>query len=264
MFGGPSGRVEPAADGGDRGGESSGSDIPPGGGAGAPAPDPESAAAAADNKVLHNRTKKRGGKRERRRIAGIERAIARGEELVPTQALGRHGYTHFPDAADEEYVTYRPTPPPVRGGDAPPAGGAASSGLTPLAEGETEDIATLAYQLILARQAPRSSAAPKPSTAPKSSTAPKPTAARSDGLEEAQEQVIIAASAAEATAPPPKAHGVVLDRRGEPVPPQPSRPPPRPSRRPSASRSREPPTVWSDSAPRGSTGQEHPSDPRRA
>ena len=44
------------ADGNDRGGESSGSDIPPGGGAGAPAPDPESAAAAADNKVLHNRT----------------------------------------------------------------------------------------------------------------------------------------------------------------------------------------------------------------
>ena len=175
MFSGPSGFTGLVADGNDRGGESSGSELPPGSGAGAPDPDPESATTAADNKVLHNRTKKRGGKRERRRIAGIERAIARGEELVPTQALGRHGYTHFPDAADEEYVTHRPTPSPVRGGDAPPVGGAASSGLTPLAEGETEDIATLAYQLILERQGKRPT------------TAPRPTAARSDALEEAQE-----------------------------------------------------------------------------
>ena len=67
MFSGPSGYAGYAADGGDRGGEPSGSGAPPGRGAAAPTPAPESAAEdAPDSQVLHNRTKKRGGKRERR------------------------------------------------------------------------------------------------------------------------------------------------------------------------------------------------------
>ena len=107
MFGGPSGPAGQAADEGGRGAESSGSDPPPGRGTAVPALAPQSAAEAAeqDNRTLHNRTKRRGGKRERRRIEGSERALGRGEELIPSQSLGRHGYTHFPDAADEEYVT---------------------------------------------------------------------------------------------------------------------------------------------------------------
>ena len=58
---------------------------------------------------------------------------------------------------------------------------------------------------------------------------PTATAARSDALEQAQEQVVLAASAAASAAPPPKAQG--------------------------ASKSREPPTVWTDTGPWQPTGR---------
>ena len=127
MFPGPSGFSGLAADGSDRRGESRGSDAPGGAGAGAPDPDPQSAATAVDEQTLQKRTRKKGGKRERRRQSGVEQALQRGEELWPTVALARAGYTRYPDAATEEYVTHRSAPPPARSEDAPPVSGAASS-----------------------------------------------------------------------------------------------------------------------------------------